>query len=122
MGNFRLPRIELLDARTTERWMAVSIDPALEREKPRKESLKTLAISDFLKAWGAAEGKPLAAYRLPGGETDWTISTRPREPRSTSDQVVTLTYDEDHVEVLFEAQVTTTSGYLFQHVLRCPPD
>jgi hypothetical protein len=100
--------------------MAVSIDPALEREKPHKEPLKTVPVADFLKAWGAAEGKPLAAYLLPAGESDWTISTRPREPRSTSDQIATLTYDEDHLEVLFEAQVTTTSGYLFQHVLRAP--
>ena len=92
----------------------------MEREKPPHESLEAVAVADFLKAWVAAEGKPLAAYRLPAGETDWTISTRPHEPRSTSDQVLTLTYDEDHVDVVFEAQVVTTSGYLFQHVLTAP--
>ncbi len=79
-----------------------------------------MAVSDFLKAWGAAEAKPQAAYRLPAGETDWTISTRPHEPRSTSDQTLTLSYDEDHVDLLFEAQVTTASGYVFQHVLTVP--
>ena len=120
VGNFRLPRIELLEARTAKRWMAISVDPALERERPARELLEAVAVSDFLKGWGAAEGKPQAAYRLPAGETDWTISTRPREPRSTFDQVLTLSCDEDHVDVVFEAQVTTTSGYLFQHSLAAP--
>ena len=76
-----------MDARTAKRWMAISVDPALEREEPPKESLEAVAVSDFLKAWGAAEGKPQAAYRLPAGETDWTVSTRPHEPRSTADQI-----------------------------------
>ncbi len=40
VGNFRLPRIELLEARVGKRWMALSVDRALEREKPLKESLK----------------------------------------------------------------------------------
>ena len=122
VGNFRLPRIELLEARTAKRWMAISVDPALEREKPPKDSLDAVPVADFLKAWGAAEGKPQAAYRLPAGETGWSISTRPHEPRSTSDQVLTLIYDEDHVDLVFEAQVTTTSGYLFQHSLTAPAD
>ncbi len=100
--------------------MAISVDPALERERPPRESLEAVAVSDFLNAWGAAEGKPQAAYRLPAGETDWTISTRPHEPRSTSDQILTLSYDVDHVDLVFEAQVTTTSGYLFQHSLTAP--
>jgi hypothetical protein len=121
VGNFRLPRIELLEARTGKRWMALSVDPSLEREKPAKESLEAVAVADFLKAWGAAEAKPQAAYRLPAGETEWSISTRPHEPRSTSDQVLTLSFDEDHVDLVFEAQVTTSSGYLFQHVLTVPP-
>jgi hypothetical protein len=120
VGNFRLPRIELVEARPGKRWMAISVDPALEREKPSRESLEVVAVSDFLKVWGAAEAKPQAAYRLPAGETDWTLSVRPHSPRSTSDQTLTLSYDEDHVDLLFEAQMTTTSGYLFQHVVTVP--
>ncbi len=120
VGNFRLPRIELLDARSSKRWMAVSVDPALEQEEQQKQQLEAVAVSDFLKAWGAADAKPHAAYRLPAGETDWTLSTRPHEPRSTADQTLTLSCDEDHVDLSFEAQVSTTAGYLFQHRLTAP--
>ena len=63
---------------------------------------------------------PQVAYRLPAGEVDWTISTRPHEPRTTADQTLTLSFDEDRVDVLFEAQVSTASGYLFQHRLTVP--
>ena len=122
VGNFHLPRIELLDARPIKRWMAVSVNPALDREEPREPRLEAVAISDFLKAWGAADAKPHAAYRLPAGEIDWTISTRPNEPRSTADQTLTLSCHEDYVDVAFEAQVSTTSGYLFQHRLTAPAD
>ena len=128
VGNFRLPRIELLDARPTKRWMAVSVDPALDGEQQQTQRLEAATVSDFLKAWGAADAKPQAvyrakpqaAYRLPAGEIDWTISTRPHEPRSAADQTLTLLCDEDHVKMIFEAHVSTTSGYLFQHRLTAP--
>jgi hypothetical protein len=119
VGNFRLPRIEMLDARTSKRWMAVSVDPTLDREEKRQR-LEAVSIADFSKAWGPSDAKALAAYSLPGGEFDWTISTRPNEPRTAGDQTLTVSYGEDRVDMLFEAQVSTTSGYLFQHRLTAP--
>jgi hypothetical protein len=56
------------------------------------------------------------------GEIDWTISTRPHEPRTAVDQTLTLSCDDGRVDVLFEAQVSTTSGYLFQYRLTAPKE
>ncbi|MEN6407213.1 MAG: hypothetical protein ABFC77_12165 [Thermoguttaceae bacterium] len=120
VGNFRLPRIEVIDARYTKRWMAVSVDPALDHDEPAASPLETVTASDFLKAWGSASAKPYAAYRLPSGEVDWTVSTRPHEPRSQLAQVVTLSFDRRRVDLGLDAQVTTASGYLFQYRLAAP--
>ncbi len=122
VGKFRLPRIELLDARTTRRWMAVSVDPSLEREEQRKQPLEVVAVADFLKAWGPADARPHAVYHLPTEEIDWTIATRPQEHQTAADQTLSLGCRADRVDVVFEADVATASGYLFQHRLTAPPD
>jgi hypothetical protein len=122
VGNFRLPRVELLDARTTKRCMAVGVDPALDCEQQQSGQIEKLTVSDFLRAWGATDSKPYAAYRLPAGEIDWAISTRPHEPRSDADQILSLSYDEDRVDLLLEAKIATTSGYVFQHRIAAPPE
>jgi len=45
--------------------MAVSVDPTLDREEQQKQRLEVVAVADFLRAWGVADAKPQAAYRLP---------------------------------------------------------
>ena len=152
VGNFRLPRLELRDAWSVKRSMAVSVAPTLDHEQQNKQGLEPISVDDFLKAWqGKAEGggwraeeagnreisqspnlpisqsdppdplsTPQIAYRLPAAEIDWSISTRPREPRTTADQILSFRCDRDHVGLLFEAQLSTTSGYLFQHRLTAP--
>ena len=122
VGNIRSPQIELLDVRSTRRWMAVSVDPALDSREQQGEGerLEALAVADFLKAWGPADSKPRAAYRLPTGESGWTLSTRPHEPSITADQTLALGFDEDRVDVFFDARLSVASGYVFQHRLTAP--
>lgn len=64
--------------------------------------------------------KPQFAYRLPKGEIGWNLSTRPREPCGEADQTLSMSFDEDRVDVIFEAQLSVTSGYVFQHRLIAP--
>ena len=40
VGNFRLPQIEVLDARPTQRWLAVSVDPAWIAKNNRSSNSK----------------------------------------------------------------------------------
>ena len=122
VGNIRLPRIELVDVQPTRRWMAVSVDPALDCDEQEGDRLEPVAVADFLKAWGRSESKPRAAYRLPRGETGWTLSTRPHEPRTTADQTLSLSFDEDRLDVRFDARLSVASGYVFQHQVTAPKD
>ncbi|MEN6451545.1 MAG: hypothetical protein ABFC96_13720 [Thermoguttaceae bacterium] len=61
VGNLRLPQIEMSDAQIATRWMAVSIDAALDRQEQHLEGFATLPIADFLRSWNAG--------RAPGGST-----------------------------------------------------
>ena len=122
VGKIRLPRIELVDTQSTRRWMAVSVDPALDSDEQKDERLEPLAVADFLNAWGQSDSKPKAAYRLPRGETGWTLSTRPHEPHTAADQTLSLGFDEDRIDARFEARLAVASGYAFQHQVTAPED
>jgi hypothetical protein len=167
IGNSRAPRIELLDIKNVNHWMALSVVPTLDFEEQDKHGLKPVKVSDFLRAWKGEEGKgraegggrraeddsqiqnlkseindqestsndqpatsnqqqsdslmtPQSAYRTSSEPTDWTISTRSREPHTEADQTLSLSCDRDHLDMRFEALVSTTSGYLFQYRLSAP--
>jgi hypothetical protein len=121
VGKFRLPQLDVADVRVAKCSLAVSVDPVLEREEQHQEGLKELAVSEFLRAWGRTEAKPQSAYRRTAEVIDWSLSTRPREPSTTADQSLDLSFDRDDVELRFDAQLATTSGYVFQYRLAAPP-
>jgi hypothetical protein len=119
-GKFRLPQIEILGAQKIRRWMALSVDPILEYESQRSPDLESATAADFLKNWGPANSPPLQAYRLVGDKTDWSLSTRPREPKTSARQTLDLCFDKNNVETFFDAQLTVASGYVFQYQLSAP--
>ena len=96
------------------------MDPTLDSDHRQKKSPQPTPVADFLKHWGKADARPQAAYRFPAGETDWTLSTRPHEPRITADQTVSLTLDRDRADVLFDARLSVAAGYVFQYRLTAP--
>ena len=107
---------------TARWWMAVSIDTALDCEEQDGDRLELVPVADFLKAWGKSELRPRAAYRLPRGETGWTLSIRPHEPRTTASQTLSLSFDEDRLDVVFDVRLSVASGYVFQHQVAAPKD
>lgn len=144
VGNLHLPAVEVRQILTGKRWLAVSVDPLLDYEPQwltrglpelflqkllpegrAKEQSATkaepFATNEFLKAWGASAAAPLAAYRL-GPAVDWSISTKPRESLTTAQPELTLSFDRDRADVEFTAQLTTVSGYVFQHRLAGPKE
>ena len=121
VGNIPLPRIELVDIQATRRWMALSVDPALDCES-RRGSGSTPARGRLLEGLGtvpvAAAGRlPLAARRAA-----WTLATRLHEPRMTAGQTLSLSFDEDRIDVLFDARLSVASGYVFQQQVTAPRD
>ncbi|MHC4180281.1 MAG: hypothetical protein ACYSWU_22480, partial [Planctomycetota bacterium] len=120
VGNLRLPQLRVLDARSTRRWLAVSVDPALDHQQRPSDGLEAVAVPDFLSSWGPSESQPLFAYRLPHGETAWNMSTRLCEPRIDVEQTLVVSIDRESASVQYDAELVPAAGYIFQHRLLGP--
>lgn len=118
--NLRLPQLELLDARATRRWMAVSVDPTLAHDESSDEPLETVAPAEFVAAWGKVE-PPLLAFRREAGASAWSISTRPREPQTIVEQTLALSFAKEHTDLDYHAELLTSGGSHFQLQLTAPP-
>jgi hypothetical protein len=122
VGNLKLPRLEVLEVRTTKRWMAVSVDPSLEHEIQASNRLEALTAAAFTAAWGTVGPAPLAAYSLASGEPAWSLATRPRQPRTTVDQVLSLDFDLDRAEVQYQGRLVTQAGDSFRYQIEAPAE
>jgi hypothetical protein len=121
VGNLRPPQLEVLDARTTRRWMAVSVDPTLERTQSEMDPADAITAAEFINAWGKSDSQPSFVSRLTSTTSKWSISTSAREPQTTVEQTLALGVGEESMAILLEAQLATTAGYNFQIGLKGPP-
>jgi hypothetical protein len=120
VGNLRLPRLESTVGRATKRWLAVTVDPALQPKIQAGEDSRTLDIPEFTSAWGESDVRPQAAYSIPRGEPVWVLSTQPSEPRIAVEQVLALSLARNSVLVHYDAQLSITGGHLLQLALQGP--
>ena len=120
VGNLRLPQLGVADVRPTRRWLAVSVDPALEFHMPGPGRLEAVAVPEFTGSWGTTDVLPQFACRLPSGVGQWNLSTRPKRPKTTADQTLALVFDGAGAELRLDAQLATTSGHVFQHRILAP--
>ncbi|HVC97376.1 MAG TPA: hypothetical protein VND64_27085 [Pirellulales bacterium] len=121
VGNIRLPLLRPQGARSVRRWLAVSVDLALEFKVRDDEALETVDPKDFTSVWGNSEGPPLLAYRLPAGDISWNLATSTRDPLTTVKQKLLLAFQRGSAVVRFDAELSTTAGHCFQHRLIVPP-
>ncbi len=120
VGNLRLPRLESSSARASKRWLAVTVDAALQPKIQAGEDSKTIDIPDFATAWGAADSRPQAAYSIPRGEPVWVLATQPNEPRTTVEQILAVSLGRSASPVQFDAQLSIAGGHLLQLGLQGP--
>ncbi len=134
VGKIRLPNVEMLNVQTTRRWMALSVDDALDARGEPADALESISADEFLEAWQIESPTGVAlkddrkqppcvprdVFRLPSGETDWTLSTRPREPRVDVEQNQNLRFHEAGADLRFDARIAISSGYVFQYRLIVP--
>lgn len=121
IGNLRLPMLKPLGAHSRRRWLAVSVDLGLEVAVQNDELLERVEVADFLAKWQPKNAAPpLLTYRLPAGESDWSLATRPREPHTTVKQTLALSFQHGGAQLQFDAELMTTAGYCFQHRLLVP--
>jgi hypothetical protein len=122
VGNLRLPRLESSGARAAKRWLAVSVDSALQSKEQAGEDSKPLNVSEFATAWGDSDVPPQAAYSIPRGEPMWVLATQPNEPHTSIEQTLAVSFGRASSLVQFDASLLTAPrDYLFQLVLNGPP-
>jgi hypothetical protein len=139
VGTFRAPQIEVVGARPGRRWLAVSIDPSLDRQLPAGASglpprsggpgspPDSAAVSEFMSNWGrtpaqrVGEKAPDAAFHLNGDAADWSMTTRVRKTETTGDQSTSWSFDTGAVQLHFDARLATVGGSVFQYRLTLPP-
>ncbi|HJT31499.1 MAG TPA: hypothetical protein VJ783_05565 [Pirellulales bacterium] len=125
VGNLRLPSFQVVGARPTKRWLAVTVDSGLEYDIHNDERLEGLPPADFAAAWGGPDTASLRdalAYRLTEAETGWSLATRTRQPRTTAKENLVLSFDRARARIEYDAQLRTTAGFVFEHRLLVPPE
>jgi hypothetical protein len=120
VGNLRLPRLESSGARAAKRWLAVTVDAALQPNIQAGEDSRAIDIPEFSAAWGTAETRPWAAYVIPRGEPVWVLSTQPNEPRTTVEQTLALSLGRTTSLVQLDADLVISGGHLLQLGLQGP--
>ncbi len=114
VGNLQFPRLESSGVRAARRWLAVSVDPALESKEFPGEDTRPMAIADFMAAWGAANARPQAAYQIPRGEAMWVLATQPSKPQLHVQETTAISLARDASLVEYDAALAIDGGYLFQ--------
>jgi hypothetical protein len=123
VGSLRLPHLQAVADRTTSRRMAVNVHPPLEFEQTGQ--LAALPVDAFVREWGAsATESPDLAFDLPKDATPaWSLSTRPKSPRTVVEQATTLVeLGRGEAFVDFTADLLTQDGSVFQHRLILPAE
>lgn len=120
VGNLRLPRLESSGARAAKRWLAVTVDAALQPKIQAGEDSRTIDIPEFAAAWGSAETRPQAAYAIPRGEPVWVLATQPKEPRTTVEQTLAFSLGRTTSLVQLDANLSISDGHLLQLGLQGP--
>ncbi len=121
VGRLQLPSITVLDARSTKRTLAASLDKSMTGRAAMVDSIESLPTNVFLSEWDreAAE-PPTMAFRLHGPIHDWSLWAEPRETVVAADQSLRLSVGSSTVDVRFEARLATSGASLFRYRLRLP--
>ncbi len=120
LGDLSLPRLEVVDARVARQWLAVSVASDLDFASGMSEMLTPMDAAEFLTAWGEAELAPNICYRMEADDPVWSITTRPRQPRSEAQQRLDISVGPDSMKLVLNADVDTTQGTVFQHEFLVP--
>ena len=120
-GTFRIPQIDVVDARLARRSLAVSIDPALEYKLPAARPPDAGPVAEFVNRWGPSDRPPDLAFHLNGNAAEWNLVTAPRRAEISGDESLACSFSAQSAAVQFDALLTAAGGSLFQYRLDVPP-
>ncbi len=120
VGNVRLPRLEAVADHTNRRWLGVSVAPDLEFDPPERTVEDPPSAADFAAAWGQVDELPQVVTRVADGQPDWSLATRPREPKITASQRLIVSLTQERVDFRFDADIQISDGSRFQYRITVP--
>ena len=121
VGRHRLPLVEVANARTTRRWLALSVDPSLDHVPSPGREASPISTSSFVGAWGSVKAGPLAAWEVFSPHPDWSVTTYPLPARVSAQQRLSLTFAPQNVGVVLDAELTISGDAVFQLRVAAPP-
>ncbi len=122
IGNLLLPRLETRGAGVTKRWLAVSVEPVLEQSEEDSEHTESVSVPEFIEAWGEAGLQaPDASHNLTSAYSAWSTVTKLREPKTTADQTLAVTFSQEEAVLTLKAMLATEGGDRCRYVLSTPP-
>jgi hypothetical protein len=120
LGRFHLPKFAVSGVSIARRSLAVTVDPTLTYQTHEDASVTSMNVAQFVALWPGSAATPQLAYELSGVETSWRLDTRPTLPQTTGRQSMVLNAGATRLDIRYETQLSTGSGYVFQHRLRVP--
>lgn len=124
IGNLRLPDLRAVADRTVSRRLGVTVDPQLEFEQIGR--LPAYPRERFLADWDGADtaaAPPDLTFTIPvNGNAAWSLATRPKSPTSVFSTTTDVVCSRNSADVVFQAEIDTEDGYVFQHRLATPKD
>jgi hypothetical protein len=120
VGRLRLPRIEVLSARSIRRWLAVSVDSSLNFDVHGRDAMSEISPASLAAHWGPEAAAPQLAYELTSGVAAWRLDTHPKPAKTSARQSLTVTAGATRLGLEYEAEITTEAAHVFQHRLSVP--
>lgn len=120
LGNLAVPRLEVLNGRVEQRWLAISVAPSLEFTSAPSDTFTTLEVAEFLTLWGDSESAPQICYRMKDEDPTWSIQTRSRQPQTTACQELDVSVGPTFLDLMLTANLQTTNGTTYQHAVTVP--
>ncbi len=120
IGVVRVPRLEAIADRTNRRWLGVTVDESLRFDPPPRDDDRSVDPLDFTAAWGPMQPPPQAAVSLPDNTWDFSLATRPRQPKLAAAIGVDVICGLKEAELRFAAEVESVDSGSFQYRLDMP--
>lgn len=121
LGNYRFPRIRVLDLVTRSKVAAVALSDRYSYETIQSPIGETMETSDFAELWGEPRSNSAAAYRILGDQSPWTISVQPRTATLPPEESLLVSCGLTELEVEYQAHFAPGVAPQTQQALQVPP-
>ena len=119
-GTVRLPRLEALAARTSRRWLAVSVDDTLSYSVPPEALGQVVDPAAFAAAWENGIAPPQLAVAIGDGEPVWNLATQPQARLVKAAQQLEIAWGAERTDLQFQAQIESAGGADFEYRVDVP--